>query len=138
MAFAGEAEPLLIDLKDPNDRRKRPNTMSNDEILREIASNPEMEPSKKVKMRMEITKRYSFSMACLAFAFVAVPLGLQTRRRDTSRGMILSLLIGTGYFLLTMLAAEFKTYTGATMMLWAPNVACVLLGLFLFRKARFK
>lgn len=138
MAFAGSAEPLLIDLKDPRDRRKRPNAMSNEEIRQEIASNPELEPQKQVEMRMEITKRYSFSMACLAFAFVAVPLGLQTRRRDTSRGMVISLLIGTGYFLLTMMADEFKTDAGATAMLWAPNVACVLLGLYLFRKARFK
>jgi lipopolysaccharide export system permease protein len=77
-------------------------------------------------------------MACLAFAFVAVPLGLQSRRRDTSGGLVISLLIGTGYFLVTMLADEFKTDAGAAMMLWAPNVACVLLGIFLFRRARFK
>ena len=77
-------------------------------------------------------------MACLAFAFVAVPLGLQSRRRDTSHGLVISLLIGTGYFLLTMLAEEFKSDSGATMMLWAPNIACVLLGLFLFRRARFR
>jgi lipopolysaccharide export system permease protein len=77
-------------------------------------------------------------MACLAFAFIAVPLGLGGRRRDTSGGLVFSLLIGTGYFLVTMLAEQFKTQTGATAMLWAPNVACVLLGLFLFRRARFK
>lgn len=136
--FAGNAEPLVIDLKNPRDRKMRANAMSQEEILAEIAVNPELSEEKKVSMRMEITKRYSFSMACLAFAFVAVPLGLQSRRRDTSGGLVISLLIGTGYFLVTMLADEFKTDAGATMMLWAPNVACVLLGIFLFRRARFK
>ncbi|RYD20247.1 MAG: YjgP/YjgQ family permease [Verrucomicrobiaceae bacterium] len=136
--FAGEAEPLLIDLKGSKDKGAKANAMTNGEILAEIERNPNMEPNKKVKMRAEITKRYSFSMACLAFAFVAVPLGLQSRRRDTSHGLVISLLIGTGYFLLTMLADEFKSDTGAALMLWAPNVACVLLGLFLFRRARFR
>lgn len=136
--FAGEAEPLLIDLKGPKDKGMKANAMSNQEIREEIARDPDLPEDKKVKMRLEITKRYSFSMACLAFAFVAVPLGLQSRRRDTSHGLVISLLIGTGYFLLTMLADEFKSDTGAAMMLWSPNIACVLLGLFLFRRARFR
>ena len=97
-----------------------------------------MPPEAKVKRHAEITSRYSFSMACLAFAFVAVPLGLQTRRQDNSRGLIVSLLIGTGYFLITMLADNFKTDTATSVVLWAPNATCVLLGLILFRRARFK
>lgn len=138
MGFAGEAEPLLIDLKNPRDRRLSASSMSNEQIRRELATDPTLSPEKQRKMRREIMTRYSFSMACLAFAFVAVPLGLQTRRRDTSRGLIISLLIGSGYFLITMLAAEFKTDAGMTMTLWAPNVICVVLGLILFRRARFK
>ncbi len=138
MVFAGEAEPLVIDLKNPQSGRMKANSMSNAEIRHEIATNPTLKPESKVKMQTEITSRYSFSMACLAFAFVAVPLGLQTRRRDSSRGLILSLSIGTGYFLVTMLADQFKTNGTATMVLWVPNIACVVLGLILFRKARFK
>ena len=138
MAFAGKAEPLLIDLKNPRNKRARASAMTNEEILALIADNAEITPEKKVQMRSEITKRWSFSMACLAFAFIAVPLGLGSRRRETSGGLILSLLIGTGYFLVTMLAEHFKSDAGATAMLWAPNAACVLLGLVLFRRARFK
>ncbi|RYD49580.1 MAG: YjgP/YjgQ family permease, partial [Verrucomicrobiaceae bacterium] len=136
--FAGEAEPLLIDLKGPRERSPKANAMSNRQILDELANNPNLDDGKRVRMRSEITKRYSFSMACFAFAFVAVPLGLQSRRRDTSHGLVISLLIGAGYFLLTMLAEEFKSDTGAALMLWSPNIACVLLGLFLFRRARFR
>jgi lipopolysaccharide export system permease protein len=138
MAFAGNAEPLLIDLKNPRQRKNRPGTMTNDEIRQRVADDGELSPEKKVRLRMEITKRHSFSMACLAFAFIAVPLGLGARRRDTSSGLVLSLLIGTGYFLTTMLAEQFKTDAGATAALWAPNAACVLLGIALFRRARFK
>ncbi|MEO7097729.1 MAG: LptF/LptG family permease [Luteolibacter sp.] len=135
--FAELAEPLLIDLKDPKTKLKQ-SAMTNQQILEEIATNPDLPKKKQVSLRAEITKRYSFSMACLAFAFVAVPLGLNSRRKETSGGLIISLLIGTGYFLVTMLANQFKTDTGAVLVLWAPNVACVLLGLFLFRRARFR
>jgi len=138
MAFAGNAEPLLIDLKDPRSRRSKPGAMTNDEIRAQVANDPSLLPRKKVQMKLEINKRYAFSMACLAFAFIAVPLGLNSRRKDTSSGLILSLLIGTGYFLVTMMADQFKSEAGSNACLWAPNVTCILLGLFLFRRARFK
>lgn len=136
MVFAQEAEPLVFDLKNP--RKPGANSMSNAEIRAKLAAEPTLKESKVLKMKLEIASRYSFSMACLAFAFVAVPLGLQSRRRDTSGGLILSLLIGTGYFLITMLADQCETQLIATIMLWAPNVICVLLGVVLFRRARYK
>lgn len=138
MAIAGLAEPLLIDLKDPRSRKLRASAMTNEEIRRVVATNDEISPAKKVRMRAEITKRYSFSMACLAFAFIAVPLGITSRRRESSGGLLLSMLIGAGYFLFTIIADQFKSDSSAAAVLWAPNVACVLIGLFLFRRARFK
>ncbi len=136
--FASEAEPLLIDLKNPRSKRLRKSAMSNQEIREEIASSDELSGNRKIGLRAEITKRYSFSMACLAFAFIAVPLGLNARRKETSGGLIMSLIIGGLYFLCTTMAEEFNSDLAATATLWAPNVVCVLLGLFLFRRARFK
>jgi len=138
LAFAGEAEPWLFDFGTDRNRKVRSSAMTNGEITDYLSGNPGLEQEKKVSFRAEITKRYSFSLACLSFACVAVPLGLKSRRKDTSGGLIFSLLIGTGYFLFTVLADEFKTDLGATFALWAPNVFCVLLGLFLFRRARFR
>jgi lipopolysaccharide export system permease protein len=111
--------------------------MSNDEIREEIATNPKLDAGMRLKLESEIMTRYAFSVACLAFAFVAVPLGLQTHRRDTTRGLMISVLIGTGYFLITMMADQVKSVQWAAVALWAPNVLCVVIGLFLFRKARF-
>lgn len=138
MAFAGNAEPLLIDLKNPRNRRLRASAMTNQEIIHQVENNPAFTSARKVVFRSEMMRRYSFSMACLSFAFIAIPLGMGKRRKDSSSGLIISLLIGTGYFLLTMMAGQFKTDFGATAMLWTPNIICVLLGLFLFRKARYK
>ena len=138
-ALAGYVEPLVIDLKKLDERKPKANSMSNDEIRNELATNPGLSVGRRVKMQAEITTRYSLSMACLAFAFVAVPLGMQSRRRDTSAGLVMSLLIGAGYFLFVMLADNIKTDASlAALVLWAPNILCVLLGLFLFRRARFR
>lgn len=138
MVFAAKAEPLLIDLKTPKHRRMSAGTMTNAEIREAVVTSNDLSPSGKLKFQREITKRYSFSMACLAFAFVAIPLGLGARRRDSSSGLVISLLIGTGYFLVTMLSEQFRDPVLAAVMLWAPNVVCVLLGFVLFRRARFK
>jgi lipopolysaccharide export LptBFGC system permease protein LptF len=138
MVMAGKAEPLLIDLKNPRNRKLTGSSMTNEEIRTEVATNTGLTSVRKIRLKSEITKRYSFSMACLAFAFIAVPLGLGSRRRDTSGGLVISLLIGTAYFLVTMLADQFKSDFGSAAMLWTPNAACVLLGVLFFRRARFK
>jgi lipopolysaccharide export system permease protein len=78
------------------------------------------------------------SLACLSFACVAVPLGMKARRKDTSGGLVLSLGIGMLYYLFTLAAEGFESDTAATLALWAPNVLCGLLGLHLFRRARFR
>lgn len=135
-AFAGMAEPLLIDLKDPRSRRKRPSSMTNSELREQMADEPDTE--KRIRYHTELVKRQSFSMACLAFAFIGVPLGLNARRSDSSGGLVLSLLIGTGYFLVTVLSQQFSSEAMASAVLWSPNVACVLLGILLFRRARFR
>jgi lipopolysaccharide export system permease protein len=138
IAIAGNAEPLLIDLQRPGKGRIRPSSMTNEAISAYLAANPDIKPQQQMRLFSEAHKRYSFSMACLAFAFVAVPLGLKARRRDTSGGLLLSLLIGVSYFMFTVLVEQFDTRAGAIAVLWAPNVLCVLLGLYLFRRARFR
>ncbi|MGJ8633493.1 MAG: LptF/LptG family permease [Luteolibacter sp.] len=137
-SFAKEAEPWLFDFGTDRNKKVRASAMTNGEILRYIDGNPELPEAEKVSFRAEITKRYSFSMACFSFACVAIPLGLKSRRKDTSSGLIVSLLIGGSYFFFTLLAEEIQTDSLATFILWAPNVFCMLLGLFLFRRARFR
>ena len=90
------------------------------------------------EMRMTMTKRYSFSMACLAFAFIAVPLGLTSRRAETSRGLIISLMIAVAYFLTMEMSEQINNHRVASVMLWVPNLICIGLGMWFFLKARFK
>jgi len=138
IAIAGNAEPLLIDLRNPRHRRLRASSMTNQAIREHLETNTELDGRGRMRFITEAHKRYSFSMACLAFAFVAVPLGLKARRRDTSGGLLISLLLGVSYFMFTLLVDQFKTETSAVIVLWTPNLLCILLGLYLFRRARFR
>jgi lipopolysaccharide export system permease protein len=138
MFSSEEAEPYLIPFAEHSKENTKESAMTNEEIAAYLARHPEMTPEQRVEYQAAMIQRYSFSMACLAFAFVAVPLGLQSRRRDSSSGLLLSLLLGTGYFLFTIIANESKTSTAAIIALWAPNAICVALGLWLFKRAQFK
>ena len=138
MFSAAEAEPYLIPFGASRQEKTRASGMTNREIAAFLARHPELTPKQRVKYQVEITQRYSFSLACLAFAFVGVPLGIQARRRDSSGGLLLSLLLGTGYFLFTILAKDSKSAAEASLALWIPNVICVGVGLLLFRRAQFK
>lgn len=140
MAFAGEAEPYLLDLTTANFRKARAATMDNREI-REILASGTL-PNERVRndFRSEITRRYTFSMACFALAFVGVPLGITARRRDTAGGMVISLMIGAGYFLFSLLAGQShgsSPLVGGSL-LWLPNIVCIGLGLWFFRRCRFR
>ncbi len=138
LAFAGEAEPWLFDFGGDRGRKVKANAMTNTDIRSYLEENPDLSQEKQVGFRAEITKRYSFSMACLAFGFIAVPLGLKGRRKDSSTGLVISLLVGMAYFLFTVLADSFDTDAAATAILWAPNIFCALIGVVLFRLARFR
>ena len=138
VAIAGNAEPLLIDLRNPRHGRVRASSMTNEAIRQYLAENPDLDDRSSMRLVTEAHKRYSFSMACLAFAFVAVPLGLKARRRDSSGGLLVSLMVGLGYFMFTLMVDQFKTETAAIIVLWTPNLLCVLLGLYFFRRARFR
>jgi hypothetical protein len=120
MALAGKAEPLLIDLKNPKQPAGAPSAMTNQEICGRAGH--DSLTSKKVRLRRNHQALFVFD-GLSRVRLHRRAAGAQLAPRDTSGGWILSLLIGTGYFLVTMLAEQFKTDAGAAAVLWAPNVA---------------
>ncbi len=86
--------------------------------------------------RTEISKRFSFPFSCLAFALIAVPLGVTAHRRETSMGFLLSLIVAFTYFLFVIAA---DTLRGNPKMhpewlVWFPNVLFLAIGVLLFRR----
>jgi lipopolysaccharide export LptBFGC system permease protein LptF len=86
--------------------------------------------------RTEYHRRYSFSLACLVLALVAVPFGITAHRRETSAGFVFSLIVGIAYFSLIMLGSLWKTKPEKLphLMIWLPNIVFGILGIILFRR----
>jgi lipopolysaccharide export system permease protein len=140
IAFSTEAEPWLFDFSAMRFRKPRASAMNNQEILDFLEKDTVLNEAQRAAMRAEISRRYAFSMACFSLAFIGVPLGINARRRDTSSGLALSLAIGGGYFLFSLLATQWHGSSEAvtTALLWAPNFLCIAIGLWLLRRARFR
>lgn len=131
-----ELEWMVVDYSDDFRRKPKPSAMTNGQIEDFLESRPDLPEKYRARFRNEIWRRYTSSFACLAFVLIGVPLGIKTRRRDTSSGLVISLAIGALYFLGGSLMEP--SSEGEQWILWLPNVACVLLGIVLFRRARFR
>lgn len=140
LAFIGEQEPLLFDFAADRKRKQKASMMTNSQIRQVLAEQPDMVKTKRYEFNNEIHRRYAFSMACLALSMVAVPLGIQAQRKETSTGLALSIVVGLCYFLFFMIADSFDNKPGniAALLYWLPNAACLGLGMILFSKARRK
>ncbi|MDB4508301.1 LptF/LptG family permease [Akkermansiaceae bacterium] len=137
MFYAEKFEPWVLTY--PLTRRSmKPNTLANDEID-ELLKNPppEIDPEKLPLYAFERDRRLAFSLAPLALAFVGIPLGMNSRRKETSSGLTMSLVIAFAYFLVLILAEETRSSNLALsqVLLWLPNVLGVTLGLWLMRRA---
>lgn len=88
----------------------------------------------------ELSKRYSFSLACFTFALVGVPLGVTAQRRETSSGFALSLITATVYLVFIILADTLNDKPAAMphLIMWAPNVLFLSIGGWLFHKLNRK
>ena len=165
---ASELEPVLIDFSGTRTKKHKPSDVTNSRIPGEIRQSKKREVDMRTELeeksdltdehiaeleytlwkekrwqknlRIELHKRRSISMACLAFAIIGIPLGISARRRETSNGLLLSLLVAAGYFGILIFAQQFEKapLPAVVAVLWLPNVLCLFLGIWLFRRASFR
>ncbi|MDX2080158.1 MAG: LptF/LptG family permease [Terrimicrobiaceae bacterium] len=85
---------------------------------------------------VELNKRFSASLACAAFALIAVPLGITAHRKETSVGFALSLVVAFTYFFFIIMADTFRNNPSAfpSVLIWIPNVVFFSLGAWLFAR----
>jgi lipopolysaccharide export system permease protein len=94
-------------------------------------------PAKQLaEMKTDLNKRFSFAMASLTFALVAVPLGITSQRKETSIGFLLSLAIAFAYFFLIIVAewTKSKPSLHPELLIWVPNVLFLAIGATLLRR----
>jgi lipopolysaccharide export system permease protein len=85
-------------------------------------------------IRTEYNKRFSFSLACVTFALMGIPLGITAHRQETSIGFAISLGVAFTYFLIIIIVNTFRSnaHLHPEVLIWSPNIIFLLLGGFLF------
>ncbi len=124
--------PISLEaLYNENEQARRLSSLTLSELDAHVNSETVEKP---LPAKVEMHKRFSASLACLAFALVAVPLGITTHRKETSVGFAISLVIAFTYFFFIILADTFRENAAAfpTLLIWIPNVIFITLGSVLF------
>ena len=82
----------------------------------------------------ELNKRFSFSLACVTFALIGIPLGITAQRQETTAGFALSLLVALSYFLIIIVVNAFREKASfhPELLIWLPNAIFLVLGAVLF------
>ena len=93
-----------------------------------------LEGIKRLEALVELNKRFSTSLSCIAFALIAIPLGITTHRKETSVGFALSLIVAFSYFFFILMADTFRGKAEAfpQVLIWIPNLVFFGLGTVLF------
>ncbi|MFC4995415.1 LptF/LptG family permease [Rubritalea tangerina] len=130
--------PVIFDFNTESRKSIKASSMTNKEIEQYLAENPDLEAERVADFKRQLTHRKSYSLACLAFALIGVPLGMTARRKESSSGFALSLAIGLGYFLFFIFANQSDADSAqlATILYWLPNALALMIGIYLFRRAR--
>lgn len=87
-----------------------------------------------LESQVEMNRRFSSSLACFAFALIAIPLGITAHRKETSVGFAISLVVAFTYFFFIIMANTFRDVPSAhpSLLIWFPNILFITLGSFLF------
>jgi lipopolysaccharide export LptBFGC system permease protein LptF len=96
----------------------------------------QISPSTRLEYRVEINRRFSLSLACVAFSLVAVPLAVGAQRRETAVGFLLSLVVAFSYFLIMIMVGWVKNRPEwhPEWLVWLPTVLFLSLGAHMFRR----
>ncbi len=88
----------------------------------------------------EMSKRLSMSLGCLAFALIAMPLGITAQRKETSVGFGISLGLAFSYFFFVVLSEMLRDDAGAYpyLLLWIPNVLFIGIGTWLLLRLDYR
>ncbi len=90
--------------------------------------------------RTEGIQRASFACACIVFSLIGVPLAITARRRDTSTGFAMGILVAALYFVALVFCETSRKSGGITpyIVLWVPNVIGLVFAVWQHGKAKFR
>lgn len=100
------------------------------------SNDPALESEVRAECRTELSTRFAFSVSCLTFALIGVPLGITAQRRESTAGFIVAMGIAVSYYALLSVADMMKEreHLYPHLLVWLPNLLFLGLGLRLFWK----
>ena len=116
--------------------KKREKPLSSYTLQELFAALAKPDCKRRLAFQVEVSQRFSMSLAALSFALIAVPLGITAHRKETSVGFGLSLVIAFGYFFFIIVADTFRENAHAmpVLLIWLPNLFFTGLGVWLFSR----
>jgi lipopolysaccharide export system permease protein len=102
----------------------------------------DLQGSKREAFRMQAIveghKRITLSLACLGFTLIGIPLGIKSKRKESSVGVGVSLIVVIVFYGFTITAEALvrKPWMYPEMILWIPTVIFQAGGLLLLRRMR--
>lgn len=105
------------------------------ELWQEIQKQKKLRPPP-YRLLIEWQQKFSIPFACIVFALVGCPLGIQNRKGTRFSGFGLSLGIILGYyaFLAFGKTMVYGGWLSAWVAMWMPNFLMILMGVYLFKK----
>jgi lipopolysaccharide export system permease protein len=91
----------------------------------------------KTRTSFYISRNFAFAFSTLALAMMAIPLGIRVGRQETYANMAVAVGLGLVYFFLVFMCgwAERTPQLHPDVLVWLPNIAFMILGFTLMRRA---
>lgn len=93
---------------------------------------------RRMQLMVESNRRLALSSSCFGFALLAIPLGMKSRRRESSIGILISLGVVTVFYLFILISSELTSRPEwrPDLIVWVPVLATQLLGIGLIHRSR--
>ncbi|MEM7699824.1 MAG: LptF/LptG family permease [Verrucomicrobiota bacterium] len=93
-----------------------------------------LEPRWQAIYTTQLSSRLAFSVSCIAFALIGVPLGITAQRRESTAGFVIAMIIAVIYYVMltTFQLQQDQIERQPHLLVWIPNILLVALGIFLF------
>lgn len=94
-------------------------------------------PVKNMILRVELQKRLSLSLSCVAFVILGIPLGIKAHRKESSVGIGISLILVMNMYIFVVIAESLAKQPPyhADLIVWAPVVLSTAIGSYMLRRA---
>lgn len=140
--------PYTVDLRHLSKKQqisRKTLEMSSGDLARGASNVAEIYPGlekeelqrKRMMMLVEANRRIALSLSCFGFVLVGIPLGMKSRRKESSVGIGISLGIVALFYMFILIASNLvnRPQIRPDLIVWIPAIASQILGYILIRRA---